>query len=250
MVFLGTFVDRKGRREVRGVRSEATTHPACPSLARCFLTCLLLSFLPWPWDRVTQSCHLLDARCISSVSLLLPSPTPSVHPLHRCWGGVSQMKILSRTPPLGVPSGPPAVPSAPSGCLAGRAKAFSHPALPNPAGFPSIKPSCPVCAVISALNTCSFHVAWSLQLVPRACRAGKPPLTSLPVHHSPNLGEVPFFTPVSSRRIPKLFLSQCSSHCVIVVCFMLFVYSCLFHLGGSFSKPRSSFHFTSTKTGP
>lgn len=211
------------------------------------------------------SASQLSALALGPSHTVLPSARRQVHQLRfpatsvsysfgpsstSLLGGVSQMKILSRTPPLGVPSGPPAVPSAPSGRLAGRAKAFSHPALPNPAGFPSIKPSCPVCAVISALNTCSFHVAWSLQLVPRACRTGKPPLTSLPVHHSPNLGEVPFFTPVSSRRIPKLFLSQCSSHCVIVVCFMLFVYSCLFHLGGSFSKPRSSFHFTSTKTGP
>lgn len=166
------------------------------------------------------SASQLSALALGPSHTVLPSARHQVHQLRfpatsvsysfgpsstSLLGGVSQMKILSRTPPLGVPSGPPAVPSAPSGCLAGRAKAFSHPALPNLASFPSIKPSCPVCAVISALNTCSFHVAWSLQLVPRACRAGKPPLTSLPVHDSPNLGEVPFFTPVSSRRIPKVF---------------------------------------------
>lgn len=222
LVFLGTSVDSKGRREVHGVRSEALTHPACPALAgaAAFSPCLFLSFLPWPWDRVTQSCHLLDTRCISFVFLLLQSPTRSVHALHHCWSDVSKMKILSCTPPLGVPSGPPTVPGVPSSRLVGIAKAFSYPALPNLAGFSSIKPSCPVCAAISALNACSFHVTWSLQLIPRACWTGKPSPISLPVHNSPNLGEVAFFTPVSSHGIPKLFLSQRSSHCVIVVCFM------------------------------
>lgn len=106
----------------------------------------------------------------------------------------------------------------------------------------------PLCLLASLPYTpvTSYDLA---QFLPRVSCTGKPFLISLLTLKYADLSEILFFTPVSSHRVLHLFLSQHSSHSVIMICLMS-----ISGLTGSFLRPRSLLHFYSscysTKPGP
>lgn len=106
----------------------------------------------------------------------------------------------------------------------------------------------PLCLVAS-LPCIPVNLLGLTQFLPRVSCTGNPFLISLLTRKYADLSEVPFFTAVSSHRVLHLFLSQHSSHSVIIICLMSIP-----GLIGSFLRPRYLAHFYSscysTKPGP
>lgn len=168
--------------------------------------CSLYQRHQFPFSATTVSCSFSP----SFTSLLLKWFFP-------------KMQILC-TPPT-ILQWLPIAPSVPSNLLVGKNKPLYYPALAYLSLLSFIMLSYPcTCCHLRLINLFTLWLG-SFQLIPRVSSTGKPFLVLFPTLNYPD--ELPFFAPVNPHGTLFMFLSWCSSDCMIAVCCTIIPPTCL-----------------------